>query len=78
MYEHRGRLAVPVLVGVGAAFDLLTGRVKQAPRWMREHGLEWMFRFIQEPKRLWHRYLIYGAKFLFCVILEELGLRKFE
>jgi N-acetylglucosaminyldiphosphoundecaprenol N-acetyl-beta-D-mannosaminyltransferase len=63
MHAHRNSLRVPVLVGVGAAFDLLTGRVKQAPRWMRERGLEWLYRLWQEPRRLWRRYLIGGSEF---------------
>jgi len=53
MYEHKDKLSVPVMVGVGAAFDFHTGRVKQAPTWMREHGLEWLFRLCSEPRRLW-------------------------
>ena len=76
MHEHRDRLQVPVLIGVGAAFDLHTGRKKQAPEWMRENGLEWLFRLVQEPRRLWRRYLIYGSEFALKVILEQLGLRK--
>lgn len=78
MHEHRDRLQVPVLIGVGAAFDLHTGRKKQAPEWMRENGLEWLFRLVQEPRRLWRRYLIYGSEFALKVILEQLGLRKAE
>jgi len=78
MQEHRNRLNVPVMVGVGAAFDWLSGRKAQAPRWMREHGLEWLFRLFQEPRRLWRRYLVYGAEFVGWTILESLGLRKFE
>jgi N-acetylglucosaminyldiphosphoundecaprenol N-acetyl-beta-D-mannosaminyltransferase len=76
MYEHRPRLLVPALVGVGAAFDLNSGRSRQAPRWMREHGLEWFFRLLQEPRRLWKRYLIYGSEFACRVILELLSLRR--
>ncbi len=53
MSDHAARLRVPALVGVGAAFDFFTGRVRQAPRWMREHGLEWLFRLGAEPRRLW-------------------------
>ena len=76
MFEQRGRLRVSVLVGVGAAFDFHTGRMAQAPKWMREHGLEWLFRLMQEPRRLWRRYLVYGAEFAALVTLEVLGLRK--
>jgi N-acetylglucosaminyldiphosphoundecaprenol N-acetyl-beta-D-mannosaminyltransferase len=78
MHEHRERLNVPVLVGVGAAFDINSGRIRQAPRWMREHGLEWLFRLLQEPRRLWRRYLLGGSQFLFYVGLELLGLKKFD
>ena len=70
MYEHRRRLRVPVAVGVGAAFDLNTGRVRQAPRWMRENGLEWCFRLWQEPRRLWKRYLLYGSEFVWDLAWE--------
>ncbi|MFZ0759278.1 MAG: WecB/TagA/CpsF family glycosyltransferase [Candidatus Sulfotelmatobacter sp.] len=78
MEEYQGRLRVPVLLGVGAAFDLNSGGLKQAPRWMREHGLEWLFRLLAEPRRLWKRYLVQGSKFAWCVGLELLSLRKFE
>ncbi len=77
MAEHCSRLSAAVLVGVGAAFDFHTGRVAQAPEWMREHGLEWLFRLSREPGRLWHRYLIYGTEFVALVLLESLGLKKF-
>jgi N-acetylglucosaminyldiphosphoundecaprenol N-acetyl-beta-D-mannosaminyltransferase len=73
IYEHRPKLRVPIAVGVGAAFDLNSGRIKQAPRWMREHGLEWFFRLWQEPRRLWRRYLIYGSEFLWNVAREFLS-----
>ncbi|MFZ0338019.1 MAG: WecB/TagA/CpsF family glycosyltransferase [Terracidiphilus sp.] len=78
MFEHRSRLNAGVLVGVGAAFDFHTGRVAQAPEWMREHGLEWFFRLSREPSRLWRRYLIYGTQFVALVLLEALGLKKFS
>ena len=54
-----------IFIGVGAAFDLLTGHVRQAPRWMQSVGLEWFYRLIQEPKRLWRRYLINNPLFIF-------------
>lgn len=77
MHEHRNKLNVPVVVGVGAAFDMISGRRRQAPRWMRENGFEWLFRLLQEPRRLWRRYLIYGTEFIAWIILERLGLKKF-
>jgi N-acetylglucosaminyldiphosphoundecaprenol N-acetyl-beta-D-mannosaminyltransferase len=76
MFEHRDRLRVPVLAGVGAAFDINANSKKQAPAWMRENGLEWLFRLLQEPRRLWKRYLIYGTEFVFLEALELLGFRR--
>jgi N-acetylglucosaminyldiphosphoundecaprenol N-acetyl-beta-D-mannosaminyltransferase len=78
MWAFREQLNVPVLVGVGAAFDFHTGRVKQAPVWMREHGLEWLFRLVTEPRRLWRRYMILGSEFVWNVYLEILKLKKFN
>jgi N-acetylglucosaminyldiphosphoundecaprenol N-acetyl-beta-D-mannosaminyltransferase len=77
MARQREALGVPVMVGVGAAFDFHTGRVAQAPRWMRENGMEWFFRLMSEPRRLWRRYLVKGSEFAWLVVLEQLGLRKF-
>jgi N-acetylglucosaminyldiphosphoundecaprenol N-acetyl-beta-D-mannosaminyltransferase len=77
MYEHRNSLQVPVMLGVGAAFDLNTGRLKQAPEWMRESGLEWLFRLCAEPRRLWQRYIVNGSKFLWAVCTEHLLPRIF-
>lgn len=78
MYQHRDRLQAPAMLGIGAAFDLNTGRLAQAPVWMRENGLEWLFRLLAEPRRLWRRYLVYGPVFAWNVSLELLGLRAFE
>jgi N-acetylglucosaminyldiphosphoundecaprenol N-acetyl-beta-D-mannosaminyltransferase len=78
MHEHRSKISVPVMVGVGAAFDLNTGRLKQAPSWMRENGLEWFFRLLTEPRRLWRRYIISGSGFVWNVLLEFLGIKTFE
>ena len=77
MAEYRDLLGIPVLIGVGAAFDFLTGRTSQAPRWMREHGLEWLFRLATEPRRLWRRYLIGGSRFLWNVALEMTRIKKY-
>ena len=56
--RHREELSVPVSVGVGGVFNFLTGRVKRAPSWMQMHGLEWLYRVCQEPRRLWKRYFM--------------------
>jgi N-acetylglucosaminyldiphosphoundecaprenol N-acetyl-beta-D-mannosaminyltransferase len=63
MAAMRHRLDVPVLVGVGAAFDFHAGLIPQAPDWMQRCGLEWLFRLTQEPARLWKRYLRYNPRF---------------
>jgi len=60
---HRGRVPA-VMVGVGAAFDFLSGRKKQAPLWMQRAGIEWLFRLLSEPRRLWRRYLSQNPRFV--------------
>ncbi len=64
MIENRSQISVPVLIGVGAAFDFITGKVKQAPGWMQNNGLEWLFRLVQEPRRLFKRYVILNTIFV--------------
>ncbi len=73
MAEHRSRLNVPVLIGVGAAFDFLSGKKKQAPRWMRNAGLEWFFRLCSEPRRLWKRYLVGNTQFIYYLLKNFLS-----
>lgn len=75
-FHHVGRIEGAVILPVGAAFDFLTGRVPQAPRWMQQAGLEWLFRLLSEPRRLWRRYLIENPKFLLMVLGQALGLWK--
>lgn len=77
MYEHKDKLKVPVLVGVGAAFDFLAGTKPQAPLWMREAGLEWLFRLLSEPRRLWRRYLVNNTLFILYV-LKDLAEKRFK
>jgi N-acetylglucosaminyldiphosphoundecaprenol N-acetyl-beta-D-mannosaminyltransferase len=74
---HTGRLHAPVLVGVGAAFDFHSGLKRQAPRWMQRSGLEWLFRLLTEPRRLWRRYLVYNPLFVALVVQQELGLNHY-
>lgn len=64
MIDASSKLKRGTAIGVGAAFDFLTGRVKQAPRWMQNIGLEWLFRLAQEPRRLARRYILLNAQFL--------------
>lgn len=77
MAAHVGRLAAPVLVGVGAAFDFHAGTKQQAPYWMQRSGLEWFFRLVTEPKRLWKRYLYNNPRFIVAVLLQLSGLRQY-
>jgi N-acetylglucosaminyldiphosphoundecaprenol N-acetyl-beta-D-mannosaminyltransferase len=64
MHRMRPRLSAPLLVGVGAAFDFHAGLVSQAPPWMQRSGLEWSYRLMREPKRLWRRYARYNPRFV--------------
>lgn len=78
MATHVGRLNAPVLIGVGAAFDFHTGRKPQAPLWMQRSGLEWFFRLLTEPRRLWKRYIISNPLFVTLVLLQALGVRRYD
>lgn len=70
MALYRPTLQAPLLVGVGAAFDMLAGVKRQAPRWMQRSGLEWLFRLAQEPRRLARRYLVYNPLFVWHLFWE--------
>ena len=76
MAAMRDRLDAPVLVGVGAAFDFHAGLVSQAPRWMQSTGLEWAYRLLQEPGRLWRRYLRYNPRFVLGFLRQWLAHRR--
>ena len=78
MAEFGPQLEVPLMVGVGAAFDMNSGRLSRAPQWMQASGLEWLYRLLQEPGRLWKRYLVIIPEAAWDVSLELLGLRKFD
>ena len=75
MHEHRGRIRA-VMLGVGAAFDFLAGTKRQAPRWMMPLGLEWLFRLVTEPRRLWKRYLKHNPRFVALFARQLLGRRR--
>ncbi|MBD2176203.1 WecB/TagA/CpsF family glycosyltransferase [Pseudanabaena sp. FACHB-1998] len=76
-YKSQYKLAV-VMIGVGAAFDFHSGQVAQAPRWMMAMGLEWLYRFCQEPKRLWQRYLINNPMFVILFAIQYLRRTLFK
>jgi len=75
-YEFHQELSVPV-IAVGAAFPFLAEKVPQAPCWMQDRGLEWLFRFYTEPARLWGRYVLLNPAYLALLALQALGLRQF-
>ena len=67
MAAQAGRLRAPVMVGVGAAFDIHAGTLPQAPHWMQRAGLEWAYRLFREPRRLWRRYVNIVPRFLWKI-----------
>jgi N-acetylglucosaminyldiphosphoundecaprenol N-acetyl-beta-D-mannosaminyltransferase len=71
------RLSCTIMIGVGAAFDIHTGHVKDAPQWMKDTGLQWAHRLYQEPGRLWRRYLVNNSAFLAALSLQLTGLRRY-
>jgi poly-beta-1,6-N-acetyl-D-glucosamine synthase len=75
--RHRERLNVPVIVGVGGSFDVLAGFIRRAPRWMQSLGLEWLWRLLMEPRKLWKRYLLTNSEFIWFagreIVARRLG-----
>jgi N-acetylglucosaminyldiphosphoundecaprenol N-acetyl-beta-D-mannosaminyltransferase len=75
--RHRERLQVPVIVGVGGSFDVLAGFIKRAPRWLQKCGLEWFWRLLMEPRKLWKRYLTTNSEFIWLagreIVARRLG-----
>lgn len=78
MHKHLGRINAPVMVGVGAAFDFHAGLKSQAPRWMQKVGMEWFYRLLTEPRRLWKRYLVNNPLFVSYLMMQSLGLKNFD
>jgi N-acetylglucosaminyldiphosphoundecaprenol N-acetyl-beta-D-mannosaminyltransferase len=72
LYKHRDILqGVHFIMGVGGSFDVVAGITKRAPKWMQNAGLEWFYRFAQEPKRMWRRYLVGNTSFIYLVLKEK-------
>jgi N-acetylglucosaminyldiphosphoundecaprenol N-acetyl-beta-D-mannosaminyltransferase len=69
--RNRERLGVPFVMGVGGAFDVLAGLRRRAPRWMRSLGLEWLYRLVQDPRRLARRYVVGNSQFIWLVARER-------
>ena len=76
LYKYKHILKnVNFIMGVGGSFDVIAGKIKRAPKWMQKCGLEWVYRLVQEPRRMWRRYLIGNTKFIILVIKEFLKTR---
>jgi N-acetylglucosaminyldiphosphoundecaprenol N-acetyl-beta-D-mannosaminyltransferase len=74
--KYKYRLYSNYILGVGGYFDILSGLIRRAPKWIQKVGLEWFYRFLQEPYRLWRRYLPGNAKFIWLVVKEKLTIKK--
>jgi N-acetylglucosaminyldiphosphoundecaprenol N-acetyl-beta-D-mannosaminyltransferase len=74
--NYKEKLNVPISAGIGAAFDFLSGRVKRAPKIIQKLKLEWFYRFLQEPFRLWERYFIGGFRFIKIIIQQKYSRKK--
>ncbi|MGF1765616.1 WecB/TagA/CpsF family glycosyltransferase [Aliivibrio kagoshimensis] len=70
--KWQDKLGVDFVMGVGGTFDVVAGKVNRAPKWMQDNGLEWLYRIIQEPGRMWKRYLITNSKFSWLLLKEKL------
>ncbi|EIF03491.1 N-acetylmannosaminyltransferase [Vibrio tubiashii NCIMB 1337 = ATCC 19106] len=70
--KWRDQLGVDFVMGVGGTFDVVAGKVNRAPSWMQNFGLEWLYRVIQEPRRMWKRYLVTNSKFAWLLLKEKL------
>lgn len=76
--EHRESIHGTIMIASGATFDFFSGRVKQAPKWVRDSGFEWLYRLTKDFRRLWLRYSVYNVIFLVMFGLQITGLRRFE
>ena len=70
--KYKDDIRTPFIMGVGGSFDVVAGKVKRAPKWIQKMGFEWFYRFMQEPKRMWKRYLFGNTKFLYLVCKEKI------
>jgi N-acetylglucosaminyldiphosphoundecaprenol N-acetyl-beta-D-mannosaminyltransferase len=78
MAEFVHKLDTKLMLGVGAAFDIHTGRIADSPPWLQAMGLQWLHRMAQDPKRLWKRYLTNNPRFLYLIAMQLLRLREYE
>jgi N-acetylglucosaminyldiphosphoundecaprenol N-acetyl-beta-D-mannosaminyltransferase len=73
--KWKDKLGVDFVMGVGGSFDIVAGKIKRAPVWMQNNGLEWMYRIIQEPGRMWKRYLVTNTKFAWLLLKCKMGFK---
>ncbi len=72
LYDNKDILKnVNFIMGVGGSFDVVSGKIKRAPLWMQTYGLEWFYRFLQEPRRMWKRYLVGNTVFIYLILKEK-------
>jgi N-acetylglucosaminyldiphosphoundecaprenol N-acetyl-beta-D-mannosaminyltransferase len=69
--QYKNIIRIPFIMGVGGSFDVISGKTKRAPVWMQKAGLEWFYRVVQEPRRMWKRYLVGNSAFIYLVIKEK-------
>jgi N-acetylglucosaminyldiphosphoundecaprenol N-acetyl-beta-D-mannosaminyltransferase len=78
IHDHRERLRGCIIVPSGATFDFFAGRIRQAPKWIRDMGIEWLYRLTQDFRRLWVRYTIYNVIFLIFFFLQQICVVSFD
>ena len=78
IYGHLDKLKVPVVAAVGVTFRFVSGKVDAPPAWVSSSGLEWLWRFAHQPRRLWHRVIVYGPQFVGLSLLELTGIKNFK
>jgi N-acetylglucosaminyldiphosphoundecaprenol N-acetyl-beta-D-mannosaminyltransferase len=78
MVQYLPKLDTKIMLGVGAAFDIHTGRIQESPEWLKATGMQWFHRLCQEPRRLWKRYLYNNPRFILRITSQLLGFRKYE
>ena len=71
IYRYKDEYQVPVSIGIGGCFEFESGIIERAPKWMQNNGLEWLWRLVKEPKRLWKRYLVDDMKFFYMVLKQK-------
>jgi N-acetylglucosaminyldiphosphoundecaprenol N-acetyl-beta-D-mannosaminyltransferase len=73
---YKDIIKTPFIMGVGGSFDVISGKTKRAPKWVQKVGMEWLFRVLQEPRRLWKRYLTTNSAFIFLVLKEKFSFKN--